>query len=398
MRIFLNGLGASAGAGLTYLYNVIPRLSSLPDVHTVVAVQAQLRAEFRDLTNVEVLDAAIPESSARRFWFEQNELPRLIRGAKADVLVSAGNFAIRKSPVPQILLSGNSLYTSEDFYRDLRRRREYRMWMDTKLRGMFAKKSVQWADCTVAPSRAFADELERWTRCKITSVHHGFDAGVFFGDKSPLPPDIEQKLTEAKDCVRLLFVSHYNYYRNFETLFRAMALVRKRASESKVRLFLTCTLDDSNTPGEYTTAAATRLIRELGIRDEVVELGAIPYRQLHHVYRTCDVYVTPAYTETFAHPLVEAKACGLPVIASDIPAHREICSGAFFFDRSSPEQLAQRLLEIVPAAGKKTAAPESLQFSWLEHVTNLLEIASRLKNANHTSSVPSVKTNLRVAS
>jgi len=378
MRIFLNGLGASAGAGLTYLYNVVPLLSSLPDVHTTVAVQAQLRAEFRHLPNVDVLQAAVPESTARRFWFEQNALPRLIREAKADVLVSAGNFAIRNPPVPQILLSGNSLYTSEHFYRDLRRRREYRMWMDTKLRGIFAKKSVQWADCTVAPSRAFADELERWTGRKVSSIHHGFDADVFFGDKAPLPAAIDENLRGAQDCVKLLFVSHYNYYRNFETLFRAMALLRKRSPESKVRLFLTCTLDDSKTPGEYKTATAARLIRELGIRDEVVELGATPYRQLHHVYRACDVYVTPAYAETFAHPLVEAMACGLPVIASDIPAHREICGTALFFDRFSAEELASRILDLSLTA-KQKGTRETNGFSWSEHVAKLLAIASNLE-------------------
>src|SRR5206468_6728598 len=114
------------------------------------------------------------------------------------------------------------------FYRDLRQRGEYRMWLDTKLKGYFAKKSVHWADCTVAPSQAFADDLRRWTGKEVMAIHHGFDAEVFFGDDSPLPAEIENKLLAADDCLRLLFVSHYNYYRNFETLFRAFALLRDR--------------------------------------------------------------------------------------------------------------------------------------------------------------------------
>ena len=57
-------------------------------------------------------------------------LPRLIRQSRAEVLISAGNFALRKSPVPQILLSRNALYTSADFFRDLRARRDYRLWLD----------------------------------------------------------------------------------------------------------------------------------------------------------------------------------------------------------------------------------------------------------------------------
>lgn len=378
MHIFLNAAGASAGSGLTYLYNVLPRLSSMPDVRTTLAVQGQLRTEFRGLRGVDLLDAAIPESSPRRFWFEQKELPKLIAGVKADVLLSAGNFAIRNSPVPQVLLSGNSLYTSADFYRDLRRRGEYGMWLDTKMRGIFAKRSIRWADCTVAPSRAFANELSRWAGREVNSIHHGFDAGVFFGDKSPLPAEILEKLHAAEGCVKLLFVSHYNYYRNFETLFRALALARKQAPEFKVRLFLTCTLTDSKTPGAYKTGRAAQVLRDLGIRDDVVELGAMPYRQLHQVYKACDAYVTPAYAETFAHPLVEGMACGLPVIASDIPAHREICSTASFFDRFSADQLAARILEITPTR-KKPTIPQKVEFSWSEHVTKLLVIAAQLK-------------------
>jgi glycosyltransferase involved in cell wall biosynthesis len=230
----------------------------------------------------------------------------------------------------------------------------------------------------------------------VSSIHHGFDGEVFFGDKSPLPRLITEKLDSADACLKLLFVSHYNYYRNFETLFHAIALARKRAPNRRLRLFLTCTLDDSYTPGAYKTSDAARLIRDLGIRQDVVELGSVPYHQLHHVYRACDVYVSPAYAETFAHPLVEAMACGLPVIASDIPAHREVCSTAAFFDRFSAEELANHILEVSPPVKRSPVAPERIGFSWSEHVAKLLAIASQLRNgtaenedlpANHVPSL-----------
>src|SRR5206468_4652314 len=69
-----------------------------------------------------------------------------------------------------------------------------------------------------------------------------------------------------------------------------------------------CRLQAGENPGEYKTRAAAALVEQLGIREEVVELGSLPYRLLHHVYRGCDLYVTSSYAETFAHPLVEAMA------------------------------------------------------------------------------------------
>lgn len=392
-HIFLNGLGASAGAGLTYLYNVVPGLASLPDLRTTLALQPSLRSEFQHLTNLSVPDFDVPAGTARRFWFEQRELPKLIRRSGADLLISAGNFALRKSPVPQILLSGNSLYTSGDFFGDLRRRGEYGMWLDTKLRGIFARKSVQWADCTVAPSRAFADELQRWTGRDVKAVYHGFNPDVFFHDNSPVPDEIQKKLEADRDCVRLLFVSHYNYYRNFETLFQAVAVLKQRLSGGKVRLFLTCTLDDEQTPGAYKTGVAAQSIRELGIGNEVIQLGAFPYSLLHKLYRACDIYVTAAYTETFAHPLVEAMACGLPIVASDIPVHKEICSGSTrFFPRFSPESLADAVLATlatIPAKSNsgKVDEPRPVRFSWETHIQSLLELAAQLQ-ANNVAPEP----------
>jgi glycosyltransferase involved in cell wall biosynthesis len=381
MHLFVNALGASAGAGLTYLYNVVPCLSSQPNVCTTLAVQPQLREEFSSFANVDLADAQAPGGAARRFWFEQQELPAIIRRSGADVLMAAGNFALRNSPVPQILLSGNSLYTSSDFYRDLRARGAYWMWLDTRLKGILARNSVRWADCTVAPSAAFAEELQGWTGKKVIAIHHGFDPEVFFGDKSPLPLEIQEKLEDGKDSLRLLFVSHYNYYRNFETLFRAIALLRQGGR--KVQLFLTCRLQDKETPGTYKTEGAAALVRQLGIEENVVELGAIPYRHLHQVYRRCDLYVTPAYTETFAHPLVEAMASGLPIVASDLAVHREVCGdSAVYFSRFSPQELANRILRVMSerAASNRPDARSGQfeRFSWSNHVRQIISVAAQL--------------------
>src|SRR5580658_4289152 len=119
MHLFLNGLAASAGAGLTYFRNVVPELSSRTGTEITVALTPGLRREFKEAPKVSFLELGT-WSATRRFWQEQTLLPSLIQRCGADVLVSTGNFALRNSPVPQVLLSGNSLYTSAEFYRDLR--------------------------------------------------------------------------------------------------------------------------------------------------------------------------------------------------------------------------------------------------------------------------------------
>jgi glycosyltransferase involved in cell wall biosynthesis len=384
MRLFINSLAASAGGGLTYIRNVIPHLASKSALQVTVALGGGLREEFREFSNIEFLEMEI--SPVRRFWYEQSTLPGLIRKHGASVLLSAGNFALRNSPVPQILLSRNSIYTSADFYRDLLSRREYRSWLDTKVRAILARKSIQWADVTVAPSEAFAAELRRWTGAQIHAIHHGFDHVAFSADSAPLSAEVEEKLRAADGSLKLLFVSHYNYYRNFETLLRALPMVRGAAGRP-VKLLLTCKLIAGENPGSYRAEAAADLVKELGISDMVVELGSIPYRQLHLLYRRADVYVTPAYTETFAHPLVEAMASGLPVLASDLAVHREICEdAALYFPRFSPQMLSEGLMQVVRSAetSQRMAAAgwaRSRQFSWSAHVDKILELSNTVIDA-----------------
>jgi len=384
IHLFLNGLAASAGGGLTYLRNVLPQLSARSDTHTTAALSPQLRDELQNLPSVSFLEVLMPRGSARRFWHEQAVLPRLIRESGADALVSAGNFALRKSPVPQILLSRNSLYLSSDFFRDLLSRQDYGLWLDTHIKGILAKRSIQWADCTVAPSRAFAEELEHWTGKEVTCVYHGFDHATFFGNKTPLPSELEKKLEADEGTLRLLFVSHYNYYRNFETLFRAVPLIRDSLGGRKIKIFLTCKLRSEENPGSYSVGRAVALIKQLGIAENVVELGTVPYSQLHRVYQACDIYVTPAYAETFAHPLVEAMASGLPVVASDLPVHREICNAAAaYFPTFSPSELANKIVQVANSVELRREMAElgrqrSSAFSWTEHVDELIRLAMRV--------------------
>jgi len=301
--------------------------------------------------------------------------------------VSAGNFALWRSPVPQILLSRNSLYTSTDYYGDLRRRREYGRWLDTKAKGALAAASIRRADITVAPSEAFADDLRQWVgpeaAKKIICIHHGFDAAAFH-QSSAAPAELSAQLANSEGALRLLFVSNYNYFRNFETLLRALPLIQAKIPDRRVQLVLTCKLGSGQNPSSYRATGAAALRDQLNLGPALVELGRVPYESLHHVYRASDVYVTPAYAETFAHPLIEAMSSGLPVVASNLAVHREICgTAATYFPRFSADALAAEVLRLyandhLRSTLSEAALDRSRDFSWEKHVTEMLDVARRV--------------------
>ena len=382
IHLFINFLAASAGGGLTYARNIIPQLALRSDARATVAVGPSLRRELGDAPNIDFVELEI--SVLKRLWYEQRVLPGVIRRSRADVLLSAGNFVARRPPVPQILLSRNSLYLSRDFYRDLRSRAEYRMWLATRAQALLAKRSVRWATVTVAPTEAFAEDLRKWTGAKVIAIHHGFDKDRFARDSGPLPEQVQAQLDVLGDCLKILFVSHYNYYRNFETLIRSLPILRTRLRGRQVRLFLTCQLSEGMNPGAYRTGTITRLIERLDVSEMVVQLGAIPYHKLHRLYAAADVYVTPAYAETFAHPLLEAMATEVPVVASDLPVHKEICrDAALYFDRFSPEDMADRIMQVADEPERRRAmvakgALRAGEFSWKQHVDEIIALSRRL--------------------
>lgn len=390
MHILFNAIAASSGSGLTYVRNVAAVLARQSHVRATFLVGPELAREFGPWPQVAVVPVASPHPAARRFWWEQSTVPQVVRRLQADVLVSAGNFALRRSPVPQILLSGNSLYTSADYRRDLLQRREYALWLDNGVRAFFAARSVGWSNITVAPSEAFAQDLRLWTSDnRVLAIHHGFDRGVFFAEDAPLSESqlsdsLRIALAGTGNCLRLLFVSHYNYFRNFETLFRGLSVIRAMLPERNPKLLLTTRLRSEDNPGEFRAEPAAALVRELGLTEHVIELGAIPYRQLHYLYRACDLYVTASYAETFAHPVVEAMSCGVPVVASDLPVHCEVAGeAAVYFPRFSPEVLAQQVREVVSSPElarrlSRNGERRASDFSWGRHVEQLLAVARDL--------------------
>src|ERR1700691_1731375 len=194
IRLFINGLAASAGGGFTYLRNVIPHLARRADVESTVLLNPSIRSELGELSNISFVESRESHGAAGRFVREQTTLPKLIRRSGAQVLISAGNFALWNSPVPQILLSRNSLYTSGDFLRDLRARGDYAIWADTLVKSWLARRSISRANITVAPSESFARELNQWSGGKVLSVHHGFDSEAFTSDEEPLPSPVKTQL------------------------------------------------------------------------------------------------------------------------------------------------------------------------------------------------------------
>ncbi|MGL4369684.1 MAG: glycosyltransferase family 4 protein [Spirochaetota bacterium] len=91
-----------------------------------------------------------------------------------------------------------------------------------------------------------------------------------------------------------------------------------------------------------------RFIREHQLEDRVIKLGYISDDDLVAMYSLADCYLYPSLYEGFGLPILEAQACGCPVITSGISSCPEVAGeSAALVDPSEPEQIAYAIERIV---------------------------------------------------
>ncbi len=73
-----------------------------------------------------------------------------------------------------------------------------------------------------------------------------------------------------------------------------------------------------------------RLASRMHLAEKITFYDYVPKNELRDLYRACSALIYPSLWEGFGIPPLEAMACGKPVIASDIPAHREVLGNAAY--------------------------------------------------------------------
>lgn len=199
---------------------------------------------------------------------------------------------------------------------------------------------------------------------RIFVVPNGVDASAFSPDASAKP----------KDPFLLMVGARYSHKNVDEVLDVA------RLWSKDYRLVVT------SCSGEY-KAALLKKVAEMGLGGRVEFKDYLSRAELIRLYQGCSALVYPSKWEGFGIPPLEALACGGPVIASDIPVHREVLGDAAFFvrlgDATSWATALNAIKSTSEVATKLSAAgPLLSRFTWGHSVDalarSLLAVEPRL--------------------
>lgn len=310
VRVIINALHAKSGGGVTYLRNILPHLATAEGLE----LHLFLHDDQYDLfgmppEGVRLHLLGFSNSFLRLLAWEQVAMPLLAREMGADVTFSLANYGPLFAPNPVIVLR-NSLAVAQ---------REYRLskWAYWAGLAVATFASLVGSRAAIAVSdyarRALGFGLTKLFNDKITVVHHGVDTRF-----TPADPPAPRRADE------LLVVSDVYVQKNVHTLIRALARVRKH--HPGIRLLVAGRLVDADYHRELVALA-----EDSGVADSVVFLGGQPPAELVALYRRCTVFIFPSTVETFGNPLVEAMACGAPVICSNSAAMPEVAGDAVLY-------------------------------------------------------------------
>jgi glycosyltransferase involved in cell wall biosynthesis len=93
-----------------------------------------------------------------------------------------------------------------------------------------------------------------------------------------------------------------------------------------------------------------RFVRENGLSDKVEFLSEVPHTEMPKFYNSLDVFVLPSVNEAFCCALIEAQACGLPIICCRGISTEEVMTEEskknFLEDPYSPKAIAEAVLSV----------------------------------------------------
>ena len=213
---------------------------------------------------------------------------------------------------------------------------------------------------------------------KITTIHLGVDRDRF----RPLsvPAAIRERYGIPKGRRYLLYVGTEDRRKNLAVLVHALAKLRRRLPDVEL-------VKVGPTDRGRERQRLLELATELGIGASIHFLDDVPEDDLPLLYNLADVYVTASPYEGFGFPMLEAMACGTPVVGAKAASHLEIAADAALLvpagDVDTFADTVRSLLEsreqqsLLRRSGQEQAA----RFTWAATIRKTADVYRQLIQA-----------------
>jgi glycosyltransferase involved in cell wall biosynthesis len=222
-------------------------------------------------------------------------------------------------------------------------------------------------------SRQDAIELLGLAPSKIVTIHGGISEHFQpVTDRAAARLNLQVKHGLKRPGI-VLYTGGDDHRKNLAGAIEAYAALPP-ALRSTHQLVIICAIE------EQRQALFRSMAHKCGLaREEVCFLGFIPEADLVAFYSTCDVFFFPSLYEGLGLPVLEAMACGAPVICGDNSSLVELVDrDDAVFDAGNPASIAERLNAVLSNDGfadnlRQHGQHRAKNFSWKQTATRALE-------------------------
>ena len=342
-----------AGAGV-YAIELV-RAMAQRDRHDGYALYASghwLDDELAGRRNWRIERVGAASRPARLAW-EQMRLPCSLRGLGIDVLHSTHHtLPLRGVRCRRVVtIHDVTFFRIPERYPAVRR-----FYMQTLTR--LAARS---ADAIIVPSNAVRDDVVRVLRVPAVRVTTVYEAAA--ARFAPVADAAARAIAHAHgiEGPYVLSVGSLEPGKNRARLIRAMRQLRDAGFPHHLVIA-------GQRAWKYEDEFA--LVDRLGMRDRVAYLGYVPDDQLSGLYVGATAFAFPSLYEGFGLGVIEAMACGVPVLTSNISATAEVAGdAALLVDPLSIDAIRDGLWRLLEDEGLRAdltvrGRARARQFSW----------------------------------
>lgn len=356
-----------AGAGV-YAIELVRAMAERDrhDGYALFVRGSWLDADVAGKRNWRIEHVGAASRPARLAW-EQARLPRALSAMGIDVLHSthhtlplAGVRCLRVVTIHDV-----TFFRIPERYPPARR-----LYMQT-----LTRLSARVADAIIAPSNAARDDIVRTLGVPATKVAAVYEAAaVRF---VPVASETAKAVARAHgiDGPFVLSVGSLEPGKNRVRLIRAMAMLRDAGLQQQLVIV-------GQKAWKFEEELA--LVEELGMRDRVRYLGYVSDADLPALYSAADAFAFPSLHEGFGLPVIEAMACGVPVLTSNISATAEVArDAAVLVDPLSVEAIRDGLRLLLEDTDLRTdlltrGLARAAEFSWRRAADETHDVYARV--------------------
>ena len=159
-----------------------------------------------------------------------------------------------------------------------------------------------------------------------------------------------------------------------DTLIQAFALVKNRLPELSIQLILV--------GGGSKTQTYQKLVKSLKVEESVEFVGKVDFSQIVSQYNRIDIFAALSRAESFGVAVLEALACGVPAVVSNVGGLPEVIDpdkNGFLVEPENPEMAADALEKLVVNPNLRKIMGENAR-PWVEQNYNWQNNADEMVN------------------